>query len=49
MKNIFTGRIDHLNFEDGETVRSTQTIRDIQTVHKFLWTLSKCSNTDFTK
>jgi hypothetical protein len=27
MKNILIGRIDYLNFEDGETVRSTQTIR----------------------
>jgi hypothetical protein len=27
MKNILTGRIDYLNFEDGETVRSTRTIR----------------------
>jgi hypothetical protein len=26
MKNILTGRIDHLNFEDRETVRSTQAI-----------------------
>jgi hypothetical protein len=27
MKNILTGRIDHLNFdEDGETVRSTRVI-----------------------
>jgi hypothetical protein len=27
MKNILTGRIDHLNFEDGETVYSTRAIR----------------------
>jgi hypothetical protein len=27
IKNILIGLIDHLNFEDGETVRSTQTIR----------------------
>jgi hypothetical protein len=27
MKNILTGRIDHLNFEEKETVRSTQAIR----------------------
>jgi hypothetical protein len=24
MKNILISRIDHLNFEDGETVRSTE-------------------------
>jgi hypothetical protein len=27
MKNTFTSRINHLNFEDGKTVRSTWTIR----------------------
>jgi hypothetical protein len=27
MKNILTGRIDYLNFEDGKTVRSTHVIR----------------------
>jgi hypothetical protein len=27
MKNILTGRIDHLNFENGKTVRNTQIIR----------------------
>jgi hypothetical protein len=27
MKNILTHRIDHLNFKDGETVRSTRAIR----------------------
>jgi hypothetical protein len=27
MKNILTGRIDYLNFEDGETVCSTRVIR----------------------
>jgi hypothetical protein len=27
MKNILTGRIDYLNFEDGETFRSTLAIR----------------------
>jgi hypothetical protein len=27
MKNILIGRIDHLNFEDGETVRNIRTIR----------------------
>jgi hypothetical protein len=27
MKNILTGRIDHLNFEDGETIRNTRVIR----------------------
>jgi hypothetical protein len=27
MKNILTGQIDYLNFEDGETVHSTWTIR----------------------
>jgi hypothetical protein len=27
MKNILTGWINHLKFEDGETVRSTRTIR----------------------
>jgi hypothetical protein len=27
MKNILTGRIDHLNFVDGETIRSTRAIR----------------------
>jgi hypothetical protein len=27
MQNIITGWIDHLNFEVGETIRSTQTIR----------------------
>jgi hypothetical protein len=27
MKNILTGRIDYLKFEDGETVHSTQVIR----------------------
>jgi hypothetical protein len=27
MKNILTSRIDYLNFEDGETVRSIRTIR----------------------
>jgi hypothetical protein len=27
MKNIMTIQINHLNFEDGETVRSTRVIR----------------------
>jgi hypothetical protein len=27
MKNILTGWIDHSNFKDGETVRSTRAIR----------------------
>jgi hypothetical protein len=27
MQNNFTGRIDNLNFGDGETISSTQTIR----------------------
>jgi hypothetical protein len=27
MKNILTDRIDHLNFEKGETVHSTRAIR----------------------
>jgi hypothetical protein len=27
MKNILTGRIDYLNFKDGEMIRSTRTIR----------------------
>jgi hypothetical protein len=27
MRNILIGRIDHLNFKDGETVCSTRTIR----------------------
>jgi hypothetical protein len=37
MKNILTGRIDHLNFEDEETVRSTRVIRTTRsTVAKLL-------------
>jgi hypothetical protein len=36
MKNILTGRIDHLNFKDEETVHSTQAIRATRsTVAKF--------------
>jgi hypothetical protein len=27
MKNILTGQIDHLNFEDEETARNTRAIR----------------------
>jgi hypothetical protein len=38
MKNILTGRIDYLNFKDGETVRSTRTIRTTcSTVAKLIY------------
>jgi hypothetical protein len=38
MKNILTGRIDHLNFEDEETVRITRTICAMRsTVAKLLY------------
>jgi hypothetical protein len=32
MKNILTGRIDYLNFKDGETVRSTRVIRATRSI-----------------
>jgi hypothetical protein len=36
MKNILTDRIDYLNFEDGETVRSTHIIRN-QTLSLYIY------------
>jgi hypothetical protein len=32
MQKIITSRIDHLNFEDGETVRSTRTVRAMRSI-----------------
>jgi hypothetical protein len=41
MKNILTDRIDYLNFEDGETVRSTRAIRATRsTVAKYIYSWS---------
>jgi hypothetical protein len=48
MKNILTGRIDYLNFKDGEMIRST---RDIRATHSivaklslsiYIWNINKC-------
>jgi hypothetical protein len=42
MKNILTGRIDYLNSEDGETIRSTRTILATRsTVAKLFYILFK--------
>jgi hypothetical protein len=37
MKIILTSRIDYLNFEDGETVRNTQTIRATRSTVAYIY------------
>jgi hypothetical protein len=49
MKNILTGRIDHLNFKDGKMIHSTRAIRAMcrEREREYVVRLSSCYGTLF--